>query len=99
MHHLPNRLLRVALLVLLLASVLAQVVVTAYASQVGAQVPEVAHLVVPYSLAAVLFIGCGQVALLAVWRLLSLVDGGGIFTGRAERWGYVIVGCAAPRTG
>jgi Protein of unknown function (DUF2975) len=90
--------LRVALLVLLLASVLAQVLVPVYASQVGARFPEVAHLVVPYALAAILFIGCGQVALLAVWRLLSLVDGGTIFTRQAVRWVDVIVTCGAIAT-
>jgi hypothetical protein len=98
MKKLPSRLLRVALLVLLLASVLAQVLVPVYASQVGARFPEVAHLVVPYSLAAILFIGCGQLALLAIWRLLSLVDGGIIFTRRAVRWVDVIVTCGAAAT-
>jgi hypothetical protein len=98
MKKLPSRLLRVALLVLLLASVLVQVLVPVYASQVGARFPEVAHLVVPYSLAAILFIGCGQVALLAIWRLLSLVDGGIIFTRRAVRWVDVIVTCGAVAT-
>lgn len=91
-------LLRVALLVLLLGSVLAQVLVPVFASQTGTSFPEVAHLVVPYSVAAILFIGCGQVALLAVWRLLSLVDGGVIFTRRAVRWVDVITACAAIAT-
>ncbi|MEO8273878.1 MAG: DUF2975 domain-containing protein, partial [Chloroflexota bacterium] len=66
MRNLPSHLLRVALLVLLLVSVLAQVFVPVYASGVGARFPEVAHLVFPYSVAAILFIGCGQVALLAI---------------------------------
>ena len=95
---LATRLLRVALVVLLLGSVLAQVLVPVYASEVGTRFPEVAYLVVPYSLAAILFIGCGQVALLVVWRLLSLVDGGVIFTRRAVRWVDVIMACAAVAT-
>ena len=98
MMKLPSHLLRVAILVLLLGSVLAQVLVPVYASEVGTRFPEVSHLVVPYSLAAILFIGCGQVALLAVWRLLSLVDGGVIFTRRAVRWVDVIVTCGAVAT-
>lgn len=93
MHKLARRLLRVALVVLLLGSVLAQVVVPVYASEVGTRFPEVAYLVVPYSVAAIVFIGCGQVALLVVWRLLSLVDGGVIFTRRAVRWVDVITAC------
>jgi hypothetical protein len=98
MSKLAGRLLRVALVVLLLGSVLAQVLVPVYASQVGTTVPDVAYLVVPYSVAAILFIACGQVALLVVWRLLSLVDGGVIFTRRAVRWVDVIIACAAVAT-
>jgi hypothetical protein len=98
MNKLAGWILRVDLLVLLLGSVLAQVLVPVYASQVGTTNPEVAYLVVPYSAAAILFIGCGQVALLVVWRLLSLVDGGTIFTRGAVRWIDVITACAAVAT-
>ena len=66
MYKLASRLLRVALIVLLLGTVLAQVLVPVYASQVGTTHPEVAHLVVPYSAAGILVIACGQVALLVV---------------------------------
>lgn len=93
-----SRLLRVALVVLLLGTVLGQVLVRVFASQEATMFPEVAYLEVPYSVAAILFIGCGQVALLVVWRLLSLVDGGVIFTRRAVRWVNVIVACAAVAT-
>lgn len=98
MNALTGWLLRVVLVVLLLASVLAQVLVPVSASQVGTTFAEVAYLVVPYSVAAILFIACGQVALLGVWRLLSLVNGGTIFTSRAMRWVDVIVLCAAVAT-
>jgi hypothetical protein len=95
MHKILTQLLRVLLVVLLLGSVLAQVLVSLFASQVGTRFPEVAYLVVPYSMAAILFIGCGQVALLAVWRLVSLVRDGIIFTRRALRWVNLITVCAA----
>jgi hypothetical protein len=98
MHMLASRLLRVALIVLLLGTVFAQVLVPVFASEVGTTFPEVAYLVVPYSVAAILFIGCGQVALLVVWRLLSLVDHGVIFTRRALRWVDVLTACAAVAT-
>ena len=49
-------------------------------------------------MAAILFIACGQVALLVVWRLLSLVDGGVIFTRRALRWVDVITACGVVAT-
>jgi hypothetical protein len=93
-----GRLLRIVLVVLLLGSVLAQVLVPVYASEVGRRFPDVAYLVVPYSVAAILFIGCGQVALVVIWRLLSLVDLGVIFTRSAVRWANVILACAAVAT-
>ena len=65
---------------------------------VGTTYPEVEYLVIPYSVAAIVFIACVQVALLVVWRLLSLVDGGIIFTRRAVRWIDLIIGCAAVAT-
>jgi hypothetical protein len=95
---LASRLLRVALVVLLVGSVLAQVLLPVFASEVGTRFPEVVYLVVPYSVAGILFIACGQVALLVVWRLLSLVNGGVIFTRRALRWVDVITACAAVAT-
>jgi Protein of unknown function (DUF2975) len=91
-------LLRVILVVLLLGSVLVQVAVPIHASNVGETIPEVAQFVVPYSVAAILFIGCGQVALLAIWRLLSFVKSGVIFTRRALRWVDVIIACASIAT-
>jgi hypothetical protein len=98
MNTIASRLLRVALVVLLLGTVFVQVLVPVQATMVGTTFPEVEYLVVPYSLAAILFIVCVQVALLVVWRLLSLVDGGVIFTRRAVRWVDVIIGCAAVAT-
>ena len=98
MNKLASRLLRVALVVFLLGTVLAQVLVPVFASEAGTTFPEVAYLVIPYSIAAILFIGCGQVALLVVWRLLSMVNGGAIFTRRAVRWVDVITACGAVAT-
>jgi len=98
MNILASRLLRVALVVLLLGTVLAQVLLPVFASEEGRIFPEVAYLVVPYSAVGILFIGCGQVALLVVSRLLSLVDRGVIFTRRALRWVDVITACAAVAT-
>ncbi len=98
MNLLARRLLRVALVILLLGSALAQVLVPVFASEAGTRFPEVAYLVVPYSVAAVLSIGCGQVALLVAWRLLSLVADGVMFTRRAVRWVDVITICAAVAT-
>ena len=98
MDMLASRLLRVALVVPLLGTVLVQIGTPMLASEEGGTFPEVAYLVVPYSMAAILFIGCGQVALVAVWRLLSLVNGGVIFTRGALRWVDVITACAGVAT-
>ena len=98
MSMLASRLLRVALVLLLLGTVLAQILVPVFASEEGRIFPEVAYLVVPYSVAAILFIGCGQVALLSVWRLLSIVDRGVIFTRHSLPWVDVITACAAVAT-
>lgn len=98
MHRLARQLLRVALVVLLLGSVLAQVLLPVFGSEEGRIFPELAYLVVPYSVAGILAIACGQLALLAVWRLLSLVNSGVIFTRRALGWVDVITACAAVAT-
>lgn len=98
MNTIAIRFLRVALVVLLLGTVLAQALVPVIASEAGTRFPEVAYLVVPYSVAGILVIACGQVALLGVWRLLSLINGGVIFTRRALRWVDVITACAAVAT-
>jgi hypothetical protein len=98
MNVLVRRLLRVVLVVLLLGTVLAQVLVPVQANDVGTRFPEMAYLVVPYTTAAILFIECGQVALLAVWLLLTLVEGGVIFTRRALGWVDIITACGAIAT-
>ncbi len=98
MKMLASRRLRVALVVLLLGSVLAQVLMPVFASEEGVIFPELTYLAVPYSVAYILAIACGQVALLVVWRLLSMVNGGVIFTRRAVRWVDVITACAAVGT-
>ena len=98
MNVLALQLFRVALVVFLLGTVLVQALLPVFASEEGRIFPEVAYLVVPYSAAAILFVGCGQVALLAVWRLLSMVNGGVIFTRRAVRWVDAIAACAVVAT-
>jgi hypothetical protein len=97
-YRLAGRLLRVVLVVVLLGSVLVQVLVPLQAAMVGTTYPEVEYLVVPYSVAAIAFIGCVQVALLVVWWLLTLVDGGAIFSRRALRGVDIITGCAVVAT-
>ncbi len=98
MSRLAIRLLRVVLVVLLLGSVLGQVLVPVFAAQSAMTFPEVGYLVVPYSVAGILVIACGQVALLVVWRLLSMISSGVIFTRRAVRSVDIITACGAVAT-
>jgi len=98
MDRLVIRLLRLSLVVLLFGSVLAQLLVPVTASGAARTFPEVGYLVVPYSVAGILVIACGQVALLVVWRLLSMISGGVIFTRRALRWVDAITICGAVAT-
>lgn len=98
MNKIAVRLLRAALLVLLLGSVLAQVLVPVFGTMEESSFPALAYLVVPYAVAGIIVIACGQVTLLVVWRLLSLVDGGVIFTRPALRLVDVITACGAIAT-
>lgn len=98
MASLATRLLRIDLVVLLLGTLLGQALVPLVASETGRAFPEVAHLVGPYSAAGILAIACAQVALLAVWQLLSLVDQGAILGRRSLRWLGVITACAVAAT-
>jgi hypothetical protein len=91
-------LLRVTLVVLLIGTVLAQLLVPVLAFAEATVFPEIAYLAVPYAVALIAVIVCAQVALLVVWRLLSLVGGGVIFTRRALRWVDVIIACAVVAT-
>ncbi len=98
MNLLARRLLRVALVFLLLGTVLGQVLLPVFADEEGGVFPELAYLVAPYSAAGIIAIACVQVALLVVWRLLSMVDDGVIFTRRALRLVDVITACAGVAT-
>lgn len=54
--------------------------------------PELAGLQVPGIVVAVLFLGCVEVVMLCVWRLLSMVGAQSIFSSDAFRWVDLILG-------
>lgn len=83
------------MVLLVLGALLIQVLIPITADSVGDQYPEVAHLTTPYSLAAIVAIACVQVALGAVWVLLSMTTSDQIFSSPALKWVDVIVVCAA----
>lgn len=91
--------LRISLVAGVLGALLVQVLVPIQADLMGREFPEVAHLVVPYSVAAILAIVCVQLALVAVWRLLFMVASGRILSAGALAWVDAIVVSAAVWTG
>jgi Protein of unknown function (DUF2975) len=85
--------LRVFLIIIFAIGVFGQTFVIPTIGNASAlQLPEFAYLQVPYSILAILAIGCVQVALVAVWMLLSMVSREAIFSERAFRWVDVIIG-------
>ena len=92
-------LLRVLIVTTLLVALFGQVIVVpAFASDESQLYPPLAYLAVPYSILAVLVVACVEVALVAVWKLLSMVRRDAIFTERAFRWLDVIIGPAVVAT-
>lgn len=91
--------LRVLLILLFLGAVLAQTaIIPVLAAQEAARWPEVAHLAAPYATLVISAIACAEVALVALWMLLSMVSRGAIFTERAFRWVDVIIYAALAAT-
>jgi hypothetical protein len=93
------RVLRVLVVITLLVALFGQtVVVPGVASEESQLHLELAYLAVPYAVLAVLVVACVQVALVAVWMLLSMVQRDAIFTERAFRWVDVVIGSAVVAT-
>lgn len=74
-------------------SVLSQALLPLLAQDLGGPYEETARLVAPYSVVGILVIVCAQVALVVIWRLLSLVANNTIFTVRALRCVDTIIAC------
>ena len=92
-------LLRLTLITMFLGALLAQLLVPVVATEQATLYPEVEHLVLPYSVAAILGFVCVQAALVAVWRLLSMVGDDRIFADGSLRWVDTITVCSAAATG
>lgn len=81
--------LRVLLILIALGALGGQIVIIlVIATQIAKS--EVAYLAVPYSVLGIAAIACVEVALVALWVLLSMVRRGVIFNERAFRWVSVI---------
>lgn len=82
-----------ALIVVMILFMLAgqALVIPGVAVQTAMQYPEYAYLKVPGIVIAVAFLLCVQLALVCVWRLLSLVRASSIFSRDAFKWVDVIL--------
>lgn len=91
--------LRLCLVVLGVGALVGQIVYVPVAASQSAQVyPELAHLAVPYAIAVVVVLVCLQAALVAVWKLLAMVEQRWIFDPAALQWVDVIIVAAAVAT-
>lgn len=90
--------LRVLIVVLLLLALAAQALVPLAATEAATTTPELSYLQVPYAVAGIATIGCGQVVLVAIWPLLTRVRRGAIFDVAAFRWVGVMIGAGVVAT-
>lgn len=80
-----RRTLIVAIALLVLVLVYGQIMVSLVASDVGKTFPEVAHLVVPYSIGGITALACFQVAAVILCVIVSRSAGASFFTQLTQR--------------
>lgn len=91
--------LKTLIAILLFGSVATQIwLLPAFAGQCADADPQHASLQVPYLIVCITAVLGFEIALVAVWRLLSMTAGNHVFTARALRWVDLIIGCAAADT-
>lgn len=91
--------LRVLIVLIALGCLLGQTLILPLMAFEAADLyPEVASLAVPYLVAAILAVLCVQVALGALWKLLSMAASDAVFAERAFRWVDVIIASAGVAT-
>ncbi|XKK41445.1 DUF2975 domain-containing protein [Nocardiopsis sp. ARC36] len=99
MHRYLTLLLRAAIAMVLLLGLFGQfVVIPGAAADEVAYFPPYAPLQVPYVTVAILGVACVQVALIAVWALLGMVERDAIFDGRAFVRVDVVIGATVVAT-
>ncbi|MFI6699804.1 DUF2975 domain-containing protein [Streptomyces sp. NPDC050509] len=99
MNHLFIGMLRVGIAAAIMFGLFGQIVVipTTAADEVE-RFPPYGPFAVPYVTVAIIGIACVQVALVATWMLLDMVQRDAIFTPLAFRWVDVIIGSSAVAT-
>ncbi len=92
MHSTVTVALKALLVVMILIMLAGQIwVIPGVAAQTARQYPEFAYLQLPGTVIAITFLLCVQLALVCVWRLLSLVRASSIFSPDAFKWVDVIL--------
>lgn len=87
---------RIFLVLVALAGLFVQVVLLPIqATESAAEFPEVDFLRIPILILGILFVVCGQVVVVCVWALLSLVRHDAIFSNRAFKFVDTMIGSLA----
>lgn len=89
---------KVVLVVIGLGLLAGQFMIPAIATDVGSEYYEVTHLVTPYSVLGILTLAVLQVGLAMIWKLLSLVSTGMIFSPGSLKWVNSVIVCLAVAT-
>lgn len=91
--------LRLLLALVFLLLLLGQTfVIPSLAAESSIAFPEVAFLAAPYTFISISAIACVQLAVIATWVLLSMVQENSIFSERALRWVNTIIGSIVAAT-
>ncbi|MEV5814953.1 DUF2975 domain-containing protein [Streptomyces mutabilis] len=99
MHRVFILLLRAGTVAAILGGLFGQVVVIpTTASDEVDRFPPYEPFAAPYVTVAILGVVCVQVALVAVWMLLGMVERDVVFTARAFRWVDVVIGASTAAT-
>ena len=90
--------LRVLILLIGVGALGAQIVIVPVVARVVAENADYPEFSVPYGVVGIVVIACVEVALVALWILLSMVQRGRIFSARAFRFVDLIIGAGAVAT-
>jgi hypothetical protein len=91
--------LRILLVLLFIGALYPELILVPSAgAEISRWYPDRGYLEVPYVTLGILAVVCGQVAIVAVWALLSRGRRGAIFTDSAFRWVDVIIWCGVIAT-
>lgn len=89
---------KVVLVLIGLGLLVGQFMIPVIATDVGNEYYEVTHLVTPYTVLGIFTLAALQVGLVMIWKLLSLVSTGMIFSRASLKWVNSVIICLAVAT-